>query len=113
ELQLAAGVGDVEQLAHQRGRQLAAAQVDVRRLGALERRAIGVAALVIFQLGGQVDPEAGGTRQAAALEPVVAAGPGHAHAFVVRSEEHTSELQSRENLVCRLLLEKKKRRKQN
>src|SRR5690606_41438064 len=28
-----------------------------------------------------------------------------------RSEEHTSELQSRENLVCRLLLEKKKQRK--
>src|SRR5436309_2138587 len=28
---------------------------------------------------------------------------------VVRSEEHTSELQSRENLVCRLLLEKKKK----
>src|SRR5690606_13733518 len=27
---------------------------------------------------------------------------------VPRSEEHTSELQSRENLVCRLLLEKKK-----
>src|SRR5690606_41352021 len=31
-------------------------------------------------------------------------GPGHGP----RSEEHTSELQSRENLVCRLLLEKKK-----
>src|SRR5690606_41767290 len=29
-----------------------------------------------------------------------------------RSEEHTSELQSRENLVCRLLLEKKKNKKQ-
>src|SRR5690606_41226448 len=29
-----------------------------------------------------------------------------------RSEEHTSELQSRENLVCRLLLEKKKNQKQ-
>src|SRR3712207_7892698 len=28
--------------------------------------------------------------------------------FVVRSEEHTSELQSRQYLVCRLLLEKKK-----
>src|SRR5690606_39282918 len=28
-----------------------------------------------------------------------------------RSEEHTSELQSRDNLVCRLLLEKKKRRR--
>src|SRR5690606_3511632 len=28
--------------------------------------------------------------------------------YFFRSEEHTSELQSRENLVCRLLLEKKK-----
>src|SRR5690606_7301085 len=31
--------------------------------------------------------------------------------FQARSEEHTSELQSRENLVCRLLLEKKKQNK--
>src|SRR5690625_7089155 len=30
--------------------------------------------------------------------------------FVERSEEHTSELQSRGHLVCRLLLEKKKRK---
>src|SRR2546427_6365660 len=30
-------------------------------------------------------------------------------AFVLRSEEHTSELQSQSNLVCRLLLEKKKK----
>src|SRR3712207_7658798 len=30
--------------------------------------------------------------------------------MVVRSEEHTSELQSRQYLVCRLLLEKKKKR---
>src|SRR5690606_40258191 len=30
-----------------------------------------------------------------------------------RSEEHTSELQSRENLVCRLLLEKKKHEESN
>src|SRR2546422_7674391 len=30
---------------------------------------------------------------------------------VVRSEEHTSELQSRLHLVCRLLLEKKKKKK--
>src|SRR5439155_17088208 len=41
---------------------------------------------------------------------------GHVDAFLggdgskyVRSEEHTSELQSRGHLVCRLLLEKKKR----
>src|SRR5436309_8521815 len=32
-------------------------------------------------------------------------------AYDTRSEEHTSELQSRENLVCRLLLEKKKKKK--
>src|SRR5256886_4364087 len=31
------------------------------------------------------------------------------HRLGVRSEEHTSELQSQSNLVCRLLLEKKKR----
>src|SRR2546430_7494902 len=31
---------------------------------------------------------------------------------VHRSEEHTSELQSQSNLVCRLLLEKKKKQKQ-
>src|SRR2546427_8731138 len=30
------------------------------------------------------------------------------HVMVPRSEEHTSELQSQSNLVCRLLLEKKK-----
>src|SRR5690606_42097733 len=44
-----------------------------------------------------------------ALEPI---GVRERHRFVSRpsrSEEHTSELQSRENLVCRLLLEKKNR----
>src|SRR2546428_7600011 len=32
------------------------------------------------------------------------------HSSGVRSEEHTSELQSRSDIVCRLLLEKKKKR---
>src|SRR2546430_4410591 len=31
------------------------------------------------------------------------------HSYSTRSEEHTSELQSQSNLVCRLLLEKKKK----
>src|SRR5436309_10266447 len=35
-------------------------------------------------------------------------GPTKTRNSMNRSEEHTSELQSRENLVCRLLLEKKK-----
>src|SRR5204862_4362161 len=42
--------------------------------------------------------------RAALLERVVRVPVGH------RSEEHTSELQSRRDLVCRLLLEKKNRR---
>src|SRR5215475_15615307 len=43
-------------------------------------------------------------RTPAAPSPCPPESPGPAP----RSEEHTSELQSRENLVCRLLLEKKK-----
>src|SRR5688572_31354774 len=39
-----------------------------------------------------------------------AATPSAAPGFPARSEEHTSELQSQSNLVCRLLLEKKNRR---
>src|SRR5947209_12923183 len=49
------------------------------------------------------------------LQHLLAPGPGHGHRtrrpFLEqeRSEEHTSELQSRQYLVCRLLLEKKKK----
>src|SRR2546422_1942457 len=47
----------------------------------------------------------GGTHHSVAIEMAD-------HLIVVeRSEEHTSELQSRLHLVCRLLLEKKKKRK--
>src|SRR2546430_6778815 len=38
-----------------------------------------------------------------------ATGELHAMSYFWRSEEHTSELQSQSNLVCRLLLEKKKK----
>src|SRR2546430_10297637 len=46
-----------------------------------------------------------GRRRRAALEPDRARAGG---TECDRSEEHTSELQSQSNLVCRLLLEKKK-----
>src|SRR5437016_9597652 len=50
-------------------------------------------------------------RSFAALAFLCLVGAGFAHdapfAFHARSEEHTSELQSLTNLVCRLLLEKK------
>src|SRR3989475_8364526 len=61
-------------------------------------------ALPIFRLGDEVQ---------AFLHPgeaVHQAGRGNAHLLAriaLRSEEHTSELQSQSNLVCRLLLEKK------
>src|SRR5690625_7185650 len=45
-----------------------------------------------------------------ALQSAHLAAP-HRHDRVPRSEEHTSELQSRGHLVCRLLLEKKKNHK--
>src|SRR5436305_7653693 len=50
-----------------------------------------------------VPPAAGEMEFAKPGQPLV--WPGQ---FVFRSEEHTSELQSRPHLVCRLLLEKKK-----
>src|SRR5215475_1590752 len=48
------------------------------------------------------------TATALALDDIRAALKVPVVGVVQRSEEHTSELQSRENLVCRLLLEKKK-----
>src|SRR3712207_7433063 len=44
--------------------------------------------------------------QSSAACPICAAASSRIHS---RSEEHTSELQSRQYLVCRLLLEKKKK----
>src|SRR2546430_13572631 len=54
-----------------------------------------------------------GRRQLVHVHPAVHQGPRVAHHAPLhlraeRSEEHTSELQSQSNLVCRLLLEKKK-----
>src|SRR5690606_41316993 len=46
-----------------------------------------------------------------ALRQLAVDDNAHVLRFALRSEEHTSELQSRENLVCRLLLEKKKEKK--
>src|SRR3712207_8740173 len=67
-----------------------------------------------------ITPLGGGRARVRFDEPQRAVTPGQATVFyrgeevvgggwiVKRSEEHTSELQSRQYLVCRLLLEKKK-----
>src|SRR2546428_3007705 len=63
-----------------------------------------VNALVLLVVAGAVLVEAYRRLRA---PPDVLGGPMLAVAVVGRSEEHTSELQSRSDLVCRLLLEKK------
>src|SRR3712207_7068379 len=67
------------------------------RLGrdAVARRASGKRVLNLFSYTGAFS--------------VRAAKAGASEVVAVRSEEHTSELQSRQYLVCRLLLEKKKK----
>src|SRR3712207_7513133 len=48
------------------------------------------------------------SRRTASARVASASGASQSDTSVPRSEEHTSELQSRQYLVCRLLLEKKK-----
>src|SRR5258707_6475995 len=68
----------------------------------VEDGAVGVGEQVAAAVRvGAVDPQGG----AAGEGPV-----GVDDHVVIRSEEHTSELQSRQYLVCRLLLEKKKKK---
>src|SRR5438270_6596103 len=72
------------------------------RFGCRARGALAAAAAEAPGRGGRAP------RAAAAPERRGAVGAGAS-----RSEEHTSELQSQSNLVCRLLLEKKKHRIQS
>src|SRR3712207_7237966 len=78
-----------------------------RRLGDVDEPRLHQSPQEPEQEGQQQGPDVG----------AVDVGVGHDHDLVVpglsevevRSEEHTSELQSRQYLVCRLLLEKKQR----
>src|SRR3712207_6912676 len=58
--------------------------------------------------GGQPAPANGAGMKVARVDRDRALSSGSIAADCRRSEEHTSELQSRQYLVCRLLLEKKK-----
>src|SRR5260370_19097912 len=59
--------------------------------------------------GGDQLPGADAADRAADLDDQAGRGVAKRHVLRERSEEHTSELQSHLNLVCRLLLEKKKK----
>src|SRR3989440_6201136 len=50
-----------------------------------------------------------GPRRGSASDRLLRMGSSVEQCAILRSEEHTSELQSRSDLVCRLLLEKKKK----
>src|SRR2546430_11213944 len=58
--------------------------------------------------GGHLAVELADRHQTAVVSAARRTGCCSSHACRMRSEEHTSELQSQSNLVCRLLLEKKK-----
>src|SRR5690349_11887201 len=82
-------------------------------LNALNNRLAAIGALADLLHGSPLDPERaralmmlhGEVRRAAEITQHFLELAQH------RSEEHTSELQSRRDLVCRLLLEKKKKKK--
>src|SRR2546430_4453282 len=80
---------------HCRGRDSEAAAIlmQIRSMTVAAQKTLRKQALAIFRAA---------IRAADPLEAVLR------HFRVQRSEEHTSELQSQSNLVCRLLLEKKK-----
>src|SRR5205085_11163295 len=60
---------------------------------------------VAVPIGSKIEPPEG-----ASFELVKSEAGGEVVLVKLRSEEHTSELQSQSNLVCRLLLEKKKKK---
>src|SRR2546430_5730429 len=62
----------------------------------------------LFRSGPVLTEEAVGDEPAHQREQVAAGNEQRHVGAGIRSEEHTSELQSQSNLVCRLLLEKKK-----
>src|SRR5690242_15197074 len=77
--------------------------------GQAKRFVLAAAAGVALAVGAVTGTSAAHAAAVVSARPAAAV---HAHHPRLRSEEHTSELQSHVNLVCRLLLEKKKKKKQ-
>src|SRR2546430_12721085 len=80
-----------------------------------QTQAVRVARRIARELGGSPVRVAGDKKLLYHAAAAMAAGhilavEEAATQLLVRSEEHTSELQSQSNLVCRLLLEKNKQR---
>src|SRR3712207_8498758 len=80
------------------------------RIGHFANRNLDQAGAPPLQRGGEFAPQ---RLEAGRAHPGNAIALGHFRKIRIRSEEHTSELQSRQYLVCRLLLEKKKKHTQS
>src|SRR2546426_2639556 len=78
---------------------------DRSRIGSHQRDAVAAAPRRGERL---LEPALGQQRGAVALRACIGGPQARRPPVLLRSEEHTSELQSPCNLVCRLLLEKKK-----
>src|SRR3712207_7815111 len=78
-----------------------------RTIGKLQKHLGSLVGKEVALLGVAFKPDTDDIREATSL--VLAGRLQSEGAKVRRSEEHTSELQSRQYLVCRLLLEKKKK----
>src|SRR5256886_10770803 len=90
-------------------RDLARGEINLRAMSLVYTTLLSLIPLLAFSFA--VLKIFGGRRD---LEPIVyelfrPVGGAAAQELTARSEEHTSELQSQSNLVCRLLLEKKKK----
>src|SRR5699024_11440650 len=84
-----------------------ATEIHVETNGTIVPNAETVALVDVFMVSPKL-PHAGEHKRT--QDPALARGWQLIHGTGERSEEHTSELQSRFDLVCRLLLEKKKSR---
>src|SRR2546422_8286297 len=97
----------------------AAPVLRLREVGRLDARRIVAHEVLVLEVPPRgaveyVRPRLGhGVDQAAREASLPDVERGDEHLVLPRSEEHTSELQSRLHLVCRLLLEKKKQLRTN
>src|SRR3712207_8850113 len=80
------------------------------RSGTISRTRTGRPGTVAASSRPRAPSEVGVAVASPAIAPRRARGDEDGREGTVRSEEHTSELQSRQYLVCRLLLEKKKKK---
>src|SRR5215213_10582789 len=69
------------------------------------------ATVVANTVAAPIETQVNGVENMLYMSSTSSSDGGYSNTITFRSEEHTSELQSLTNLVCRLLLEKKKKKK--